>query len=157
MSDNSGTTADLMTPHVEETGGLISALRKVQQRLGHIPKDAIAIAADLFNLSQAEVRGVVSFYEDFREKPVGETVIRICQAEACQAVGSAACTKQASSTLDVALGETREDGAVSLLPVYCLGLCASGPAIMVDGQPLGRAEGDRLDALLSSIVGGAGR
>ena len=137
-----------MAPHAEETGGLISALRQVQQGLGHIPKEAVVVAADIFNLSQAEVRGVVSFYEDFRDEPLGRTVIRVCQAEACQAVGAVACTKHVATKLGISLGETSDNGAVSLLPVYCLGLCATGPAIMVDGKPFGRAEGERLDALL---------
>ena len=131
------------------TGGLIAALRQIQASFGHVPQAAIAEAAELFNLSRAEIRGVVSFYEDFHDEPLGNVVIRVCQAEACQAVGARECTRKASEALGVALGETREDGAVSLLPVYCLGLCASGPAILVNGKPVARAEGERLDALLA--------
>jgi len=146
-----------MAPHAEETGGLISALRQVQQVLGHIPQEAVVVAADIFNLSQAEVRGVVSFYEDFHNEPLGRTVIRVCQAEACQAVGAVACTNHVATKLGVSLGETSDNGAVSLMPVYCLGLCATGPAIMVDGKPFGRAEGDRLDALLYENTGSISR
>jgi len=157
VDNNSSKAADLMAPHAEETGGLISALRQVQQVLGHIPQEAVVVAADIFNLSQAEVRGVVSFYEDFHNEPLGRTVIRVCQAEACQAVGAVACTNHVATKLGVSLGETSDNGAVSLMPVYCLGLCATGPAIMVDGKPFGRAEGDRLDALLYENTGSISR
>ncbi len=156
MSDDDTAIRDLIAPHVGEVGGLITALRRVQGQHGHIPQAATQAAADLFNLSLAEIRGVVSFYSDFSDKPLGKTVIRVCQAEACQAVGARACTRQAASALGVALGETREDGEVSLLPVYCLGLCASGPALMIDAKPFGRAEGDRLEALLAEYMKGEG-
>lgn len=155
MNDGTSEIEGLITPHVGEVGGLITALRRIQARFGHIPRDASSVAADLFNLSLAEIRGVVSFYEDLRDEPLGATVIRVCQAEACQAVGARSCTEQAASRLGVAIGATRKDGAVSLLPVYCLGLCASGPAITVDGKPYSRAEGDRLDVLLTEAVSGA--
>ncbi len=156
MSDDDTAIRDLIAPHVGDVGGLITALRRVQGELKHIPQAAMGAAADLFNLSRAEIRGVVSFYSDFSDSPLGKTVIRVCQAEACQAVGARACTDQASNTLGVALGATREDGEVSLLPVYCLGLCANGPALMIDGRPFGRAEGKRLEALLAEYMKGEG-
>lgn len=149
MREEGSDTRDVIAPHVGKVGGLISALRHIQDRYGHIPENAAEAAADLFNLSRAEIRGVVSFYDNFSDQPLGKTIVRVCQAEACQAVGARSCTQQASAALGVALGETREDGQVSLLPVYCLGLCASGPAVMIDGKPFGRAEGERLDALLA--------
>lgn len=154
MSNDDIAIREIIAPHVGEIGGVITALRHIQSQCGHIPQDAASLAADLFNLSRAEIRGVVSFYDDFTEQPLGKTVVRVCQAEACQAVGARACSDQASNTLGVALGDTREDGKVSLLPVYCLGLCASGPALMIDEMPYGRAEGERLEALLAQCVEG---
>lgn len=156
MSDNDAAYRELIAPHLGEVGGLITALREIQDRCRHIPPEAVGAAADLFNLSLAEIRGVVSFYEDFTDQPLGKTVVRICQAEACQAAGARACTDKASSALGVTLGDTREDGEVSLLPVYCLGLCASGPAVMINDKPFGRAEGERFDALLAQGIEGHG-
>lgn len=156
MSNDDIAIREIIAPHVGEVGGLITALRQVQSQCGHIPQDAVSHAADLFNLSRAEIRGVVSFYDDFTDQRLGKTVVRVCQAEACQAVGARACTDQASNTLGVALGDTREDGEVSLLPVYCLGLCASGPALMIDDKPFGRAEGARLEVLLAGPIKGEG-
>jgi formate dehydrogenase subunit gamma len=142
----------IVTPYVGATGGLIVALRAVQSGLGHVPAESFAVIARTFNITQAEVRGVVSFYDDFKSEPVAKTVVRICQAEACQSVGSHALTKRISETLGLALGETSADRSVGLEPVYCLGLCSCGPSMMVGDKLYGRAEGRRLDVILSSIA-----
>ena len=78
----------ILTAHVGRTGGLITGLRAVQEAIGFLPPETDAIAADAFNLTRAEVKGVISFYEDFHREPKGKTVVRLCAAEACQAVGS---------------------------------------------------------------------
>lgn len=114
-----------------EVGGTITALRAIMAKAGFISAaDANTVAA-VFNISRAEVRGIISFYTDLRTEPLAETVVRICQAEACQAVGCRSLTQEVSKALGVALGETDHVRKVSLEPVYCLGLCANGPAAMV--------------------------
>jgi len=109
------------------------ALHALCDRDGYIDAAAIPEIADAFNLSKAEVKGVISFYTDFRRAPAGRHIVKICQAEACQAVGSRSLTDKALKTLDIGLGDTTTDGSVTIEPVYCLGLCASGPAAQVDG------------------------
>jgi len=141
----------IVGPHIGTTGGLITALRSVQDALGYVPSGAHLIIARAFNITQAEVRGVVSFYDDFKAEPVAKTVVRVCQAEACQAVGSDALTRRVSDALGIGLGETRADRSVALEPVYCLGLCSCGPSMMVDKQLYARAEGNRLETILSSL------
>jgi formate dehydrogenase subunit gamma len=135
--------------HVGATGGLLQGLRAVQARFGYISPDVIAIAADLFNQTKAEVRGVVSFYDDLRETPAGRRVVRICQAEACQAVGARALTKAVSAATGLAIGETAADGSQSIEGVFCLGLCACGPAVMIDDTLYGRMDSQRIEALLA--------
>ncbi|RME68812.1 MAG: NADH-quinone oxidoreductase subunit E [Alphaproteobacteria bacterium] len=142
----------LAAPHVGQTGGLMTALRAVQATCGHIPATAWGPLAHLFNLTQAEVRGVASFYEDFSETPRGRHWVRVCQAEACQAVGARALGERLAAALGVGLGETRADGLVSLAPVYCLGLCSAGPAVMIDGCLHGRVEGARAEALVCDLA-----
>jgi formate dehydrogenase subunit gamma len=122
----------LIAPHASDIGGPITALRAVQQQAGTIDAEAMDTVADVFNLSRAEVRGLVAFYADFQTQPPTEHVVKVCQAEACQAAGSRALTKSVSERLGVALGESTADGQVGLEAVYCLGLCARAPAMMVD-------------------------
>jgi formate dehydrogenase subunit gamma len=151
MKYDEASLTELIGSHIGRTGGLISALRAVQQNFGRIPVQAVPIIANIFNVTKAEVKGVVSFYDDFKTEPVARTVVRVCQAEACQAVGSAHLTQRISRSLGVGLGETSGDRAVALEPVYCLGLCSCGPALMVGDKLYARAEGKRLDAILAAV------
>jgi len=143
----------LITPFAKEPGGLLPALAAVQADFGWVPDETLPILADIFNLSRAEVHGTVSFYHDFRRKPGGQHIIKICQAEACQAMGSRALTRHACDSLGIELHETDESGTFSLEPVYCLGNCACSPAIMMDEQVYGRVDAARFDAILSKTKG----
>jgi formate dehydrogenase subunit gamma len=135
--------------HAGLEGPLLPVLHAVQEALGHLPEAALAAIADVLNISRAEVHGVASFYPDFRSAPHGRRTLKLCRAEACQAVGAATLADAVRARLGVDWGGTTPDGAVTLEPVYCLGLCACGPAALLDGQPVGRLDGPRLDALLA--------
>ena len=128
-------------------GALLPILHAVQSALGWVPPAAVAPIARALNQSRAEVQGVLSFYHDFRSAPPGRQIIKICRAEACQAMGADELIAHAKRRLAVDLGETRADGAVTLEPVYCLGNCACAPAITVDGVLYGRVSRDRFDQL----------
>ena len=141
-----------IAPFVDEIGGPVTALRAIQDERGWIDADGIGAVADVFNLSRAEVKGLVGFYADFRTTPPAEHVVTICQAEACQAAGSRDLTKAISDRLGVGLGETAADRSVGLESVACLGLCARAPAMKVDERLVVEADtaADRvLDELLS--------
>ncbi len=131
----------LIAPLVDETGGPVTALRAIQDLDGWIGPEGIDTVADVFNLSRAEVRGLVAFYADFRTSPPADHIVRVCQAEACQAAGSRELTKTLAERLGTTLGHASPDGTVELDPVYCLGLCARAPAVMVDGQLIADADG----------------
>ena len=127
---------------------LIEILHKVQQALGSVPEGAIPALAEALNLSRAEVHGVVTFYHGFRREPAGRHVLKMCRAEACQAMGGETLVKHAEGRLGIACGDTSADGRVTLESVYCLGLCATAPSAMMDGRVVGRLTAARLDALL---------
>ena len=141
----------LIADQVSMPGALLPILHRVQEHFGHVPAQAVPIIAKELSLSRAEVHGVVTFYHDFREAPAGKHVVKLCQAEACQAMGVAEITGYAERRLGVKLGDTRADGKVTLEPVYCLGLCACSPAALVDGQPVGRINRKRLDTLAHDL------
>lgn len=138
--------------HADTRGGLLPLLHAVQEELGHVPDAAVPAIAEALNLSRAEVHGVVSFYHDFRRAPAGRHVVKICRAEACQARGGRAIEAAAAEKLGVAMGSTRGDGAVTLEPVYCLGLCATGPNAMVDGVPMSRVDAAKLDRIVAKVA-----
>lgn len=124
--------------HRDRVGGVLVALREIVTRLGYVGRPHEHVVADVFNLSRAEVRGIVSFYHDLKTTPQPPTQVRVCQAEACQSVGARELTARVEAHLGVRLGEAND--AVSLDAVYCLGLCAQAPSMMVNGRPLARAD-----------------
>ena len=130
---------------------LVQILNAFTEKFSYISEEAVCHIAQELNLSRADVHGVVSFYHDHRTEPAGKRLIKICQAESCQAMGSKALTAHAVGSLGVGLGETSEDGEVTLEPVYCLGNCACSPAIMIDDRVYGRVDAKRLDDLVSAM------
>lgn len=139
--------ARLVALHADRRGALLPLLHDLQAALGYVPDEAVPAIALGLNLSRAEVHGVVTFYHDFRRAPPARHVVRLCRAEACQARGAAAIEEEAAKRLGVAMGQARPDGEVALEPVYCLGLCATGPNAMVDGRPVSRLDSARLEAI----------
>jgi len=123
---------------------LIEIMIDLQDARGCIADADVAEIADALNLSRAEVHGVRSFYSDFSAAPRGRSVVRLCRAEACQAVGSEALAADLESRLGLRSGETSEDGVYSLEAVYCLGNCALGPAAMVNGRLIARADAGKI-------------
>jgi len=143
---------EILSAHAGLEGPLLPILHAVQAEFGCIPREFLPRIADRLNLTRAEVHGVMSFYHDFREEPAGRTLVKLCRAEACKAVGADALAAHAQAALGVAMGDTRADGAVTLEPVYCLGLCACGPAALVNGRVIGRVDAAGIDALAAELT-----
>ena len=141
--------------HQHQPGNLLNVLHRVQERLGFIPPEAVAMIAQRLNLSRADVHGVVSFYHYFRTVPPGRHTLYLCRAEACQSMHGRALEHHAKERLGVDFHQTTGDGAFSLEPVYCLGNCALSPAVMIDGELFGRVTPARFDALLAERGGRA--
>ncbi|MEK8026529.1 formate dehydrogenase subunit gamma [Pseudaquabacterium rugosum] len=137
----------LIDAHKDRPGALLPLLHAVQDALGHVPDEVVPLIAPALNLSRAEVHGVISYYHHFRRTPPGRHVLQICRAEACRACGSEALAEAAQRILGCDDHATRADGAVTVEPVYCLGLCAQSPAATFDGQPIARCTPQRLQAL----------
>lgn len=132
-------------------GALLPILHAVQNALGYVPPESLALIAHELNLTRAEVHGVVTFYHHFRSTPPGRCVVRICRAEACQAVGARALEAHAKHTLGIDFHETTSDGAVTLEPVYCLGNCGCGPSVLIGDDELhARVTPAVFDALISA-------
>ena len=148
----SAETRAIVDAHAHLEGPLLPILHAVHAAFGHLPQAALPVIAEALALSRAEVHGVASFYHDFREMPAGRRVVKLCRAEACQAVGARQLADHAQARLGIGWGETTADGAVTLEPVYCLGLCACGPAAMVDDQLAGRLTPEAFDRMLEGVA-----
>lgn len=149
-------TLELATEVVQEfrdqPGTLISALHRLQDTFGYVDEAAMPMLANLYNMSRAEVHGVTSFYHDFRRSKPGRYTVRVCQAEACQAMGSEQLTTAIKEQLNCDFHETTTDGNFTLEPVYCLGNCACSPNVMIDKQTYGRVTPSSFAALTKTLA-----
>lgn len=144
-------TLAIVSRHAQGEGPLLPILHDIQKAFGCVPEAAVPVIAQALNLSRAEVHGCVTFYHDFRDAPAGRYVLKMCRAEACQAMGGEALVKRAEERIGTVCGETSGDGRVTLEAVYCLGLCATAPAAMLDGRLVGRLDVDKLEAVLDKV------
>jgi formate dehydrogenase subunit gamma len=144
----------IIEPLKDKPGALLPVLHAIQDELGYIPSEAVPIIAKELNLTRADVHGVITFYHDFRSEKPGSHVVRICQAESCQAMGAVALTASVKRDLGIDFHQTTKDGNFTLEPVYCLGNCALSPAIMVGGDLYGRVTHERLQQILREAQDG---
>ncbi|WP_323017642.1 NAD(P)H-dependent oxidoreductase subunit E [Castellaniella sp.] len=134
---------DILAQHADQRGSLLPILHAVQDVLGYIPDDAVSQIAAGIQRSRAEVHGVIHFYTHFRTAPPARLQVEVCRAESCQACGGEALYRHAEQRV---AGQPADQ--VSLSSVYCLGLCAQSPAVMVNGRPHARVTAEQLDVLL---------
>lgn len=138
------TIESIIAAHRDQPGALLPVLHEIQHLLGYIPPDSVPLIAKALALSRAEIHGVISYYAHFRQTPPGRHVVRVCCAEACQAVGGEALAEHARSRL--------ESSDVTLEPVYCLGLCACGPSVQVNETTLhAQVTPEKFDALVAAL------
>jgi formate dehydrogenase subunit gamma len=132
-------------------GPLLLILHEIQNEFGYVPQEALPVIASGLNLSRAEVYGVASFYHDYRDRPAGRHVLKVCRAESCQAMGGDEMADRLRDVLGVDWHGTSKDGAVTLEPVYCLGLCACSPSAMLDGEVFGRLDEEKIGEIVAEV------
>ncbi|MDB5659795.1 MAG: formate dehydrogenase subunit gamma [Cypionkella sp.] len=142
---------EILRTHKGMEGSLLPILHAIQAEFGYVPQVALPIIAKDLSLSKAEVHGVMSFYHDFREYPAGRHVVKLCRAESCQAMGADRVAAHVHTTLGLDWHQTSKDGSITLEPIFCLGLCACGPAAIIDGKLVGRVDEARIDAIIGGL------
>ncbi len=131
----------IIAAHSGREGPLLPILHDVQAAFGHVSEEAVRVIAHALNLSRAEVHGVVSFYHDFHSAPEPHKVVKLCQAESCQARGVEALVR-----------DLPHIPGVKLETVYCLGLCSVGPNAMVGDTLHARLDAARLGQLMADMA-----
>lgn len=131
--------------HLE--GATLPILHALQDEFGYVDAQAVPLIAEALNLSRADVHGTISFYHDFRTTPPPRRVVKLCRAEACQAVGCEALVDELAREHGIVVDGPCSEGRGAVESVYCLGNCALGPSALVEGELLGRVDADRIAAL----------
>ena len=134
--------------HAAQRGPLLPVLLALQETFGYVDPRAVQLVATTLNLSRADVHGVLTFYSDLRSTPPGTVRVQVCRGEACQAVGGRGLAEHATRALGLDFGQTAADGSLTLDEVFCLGNCALGPTVTVNGHLHGRVQQGRLDQLV---------
>jgi formate dehydrogenase subunit gamma len=140
-----------LSAHIATPGALLPVLHHVQDELGYIPAGAVSRIAHVLNLSRAEVHGVVTYYHYFRSEPPPRHIVQCCRAEACQAMGAGELESHVRARLGCTGSENASSKGFCVEPVYCLGLCASAPALTLDGRPYARVTPTGFDLLVSGL------
>ncbi|MDQ6683841.1 MAG: NAD(P)H-dependent oxidoreductase subunit E [Pseudomonadota bacterium] len=143
-------TEAALARHHGEAGGLLPILHDVQDAVGHVPPAVVPMIAAAVNLSRAEVHGVVTYYHHFRSSPPPARVVQICRAEACRSMGAEALLAHARSRFGCDEHGVSRDGSVLVEAAYCLGLCASSPAMFVGEELHARVTKKKFDAVMDA-------
>ena len=140
-----------------EKGAAIPIMHDLMERFGYVDRAIVPVLAEALNLSRAEIHGTLTFYHDFRDHPPGRSTLKVCRAEACQARGAVAMHDALRRKLGIDWHGTTADGAITIEPVFCLGLCACAPAVLVDEEPVGDVRVETLDAFIQDVRAGGAR
>ncbi len=150
---DAGLARELIERKRSTPGAALPILHDLQHQFGYIDDEAVALMAEALNISKAEAFGVVSFYRDFRRVPVDGRVLKLCRAESCQAMGCEDLVAHLETRHGLTVDEAKAGAGLHVETVYCLGNCALSPAALLDGEPVGRLDRDRIDAIVADAKG----
>lgn len=129
-------------------GALIPLLQSAQDTYGYVSEKAIDYISHITGIPSADIYGVVTFYAQFRTKPLGRNVLKVCNGTACHVNGAKQVYEVIQDELEITYDETSDDGAFSLLSVACIGCCSLAPVITINGETFGRLNAQKLRKIL---------
>ena len=145
---------------VEKYGGkrssLVQILHETQREYRYLPERALRNIAARMDIPLTDIYGVVTFFKAFSLQPKGRHTVTLCMGTACHVRNAEAILGEAKRTLGIAAGETTEDMLFSLETVNCLGACAIGPILVVDGAYHGQMTAVKTKSLLKKLAGEGG-
>ena len=131
---NLQTIQNIVHKHSKDQGALIAILSDIQATYSHLPEEALKAVAEMTGTSLVDVYGVATFYKSFTLKPRGKHLCSVCVGTACHVRGSERIGEDFERQLEVQAGDTTKDREFTLEKVACLGACALGPIVVVDGH-----------------------
>lgn len=129
-------------------GALIPLLQSAQDTYGYVSEKAIDYISHVTGIPAADIYGVVTFYAQFRTRPLGRNIIKVCNGTACHVNGAKMVYDTIQDELNITYDETTEDGNFSLLSVACIGCCSLAPVITINGETFGRLESNKLRKII---------
>jgi len=139
---------------LKENDNLISVLEGIQAKYGYLPEEALRKVAKETGRSMVDIYGVATFYKAFSLKPRGKHLISVCLGTACHVSGGPVIAKEFEQRLNIRAGETTEDREYTLETVACLGACALGPVVVVDGHYFSKVTSSKVEGILKKVQEG---
>jgi NADH-quinone oxidoreductase subunit E len=147
----------IIDKHSGASGGLISILEDIQSKYGYLPEDALRIVSEKTGRHLTDIYGVATFYKAFSLKPRGKHLISICLGTACHVRNAPAIKSELQMQLGIRTGETTPDKQFTLETVNCLGACALGPVVVVDGHYFSKVDPGKVKQILDKTRTGLGK
>ena len=135
----------------KKPGSLIPVLQKAQEALGYLSPETLRDIARGLDIPLSDIYGVVTFYAQFRLKPSGAYIIKVCHGTACHVGGSERLSEALEDELKIRHGETTSDGKFTLERVACLGCCSLAPCIMINNETYGRLSPEKARQIVRGI------
>lgn len=130
---------------------LLSILQDIQAECGYLPEEKLIETAETLDVPLIDVYGIATFYKSFSLTPRGRHQVKVCLGTACHVRGASRIVEEVGRKLGIGPGETSEDGGFSLETVMCLGCCAIGPVVVVDGKYHGQVTPTKVESILGTI------
>ena len=146
---NATLARELIERRSRTPGAALPILHDLQHAFGYVDDEALALMAEALNISKAEALGVVSFYPDFRRKQTDGRIVKLCRAESCRSMGCEELVDRLERQHGLTVDKAEPGDRIVIDTVYCLGQCAVSPAALVDGEPVGRLDAEKIDAIVA--------
>lgn len=151
MSVDLDPVSTLCEDHLAKGGSLVMLLQDIQAKYGYLPCEVLKDVSRRLDVPLARLYGLATFYRSFSLVPRGKHEICVCTGTACHVRGAQTILDHVQRSLGVASGETTPDGLVTLVSVNCLGACALGPVLVLDGQYYGKVTAAKVDEVLEGL------
>jgi NADH-quinone oxidoreductase subunit E len=144
-------TLEKLYKEFEHKKSLMIYLQQIQTKFGFVPEYSIRFLSEKMNVAESHIYGVITFYAQFRTKPVGKNMIKVCHGTACHVGGATILSEAINEFLGVdEINDTTEDGEFTVQDVACLGCCALAPAVMVNDKVHGKLDVNRVKTVIDS-------
>ncbi len=141
---------EIVEPYLGKKEMVIPVLQRVQDHFGYLPRAAMEQVSRRMRIPLSRLYGVATFYAQFKMKPRGRYIIRVCKGTACHIQGSPKIAERIEDILGIDSGETTDDLRFTLEEVACIGACALAPVIMINDNPHGRLSPDKVKDILNT-------
>ena len=142
--------SSILDSYERDKGMLVAILQDVQAEYNYLPKESLSHISDGLDIPMTQVYSVATFFKAFSLKPRGRHIVNVCLGTACHVRGAGRVLDEIGRQLDIKPGETTEDFRFTMETVNCVGACALGPIVVIDGKYSGQMKIDKVKTLLES-------